>query len=891
MHSAAAEYTPFRRPQTPEHQRPYDHRATTAGPSPRGSYSTPDIQRYGTPQSYHSRHPSAAADTGSDPGRMSTGPNTPASHKPPFGNLPRAMDLGRAPPDDPYARRDDGRQAPDYNPDRSAAPRHYPFDDRYRLERDRTAPAPDQRERQGRDRSYSGGEPRHHGPPELNPRNQPSYGRPPDHMDRREPPRDQHWGRPGGDPNHRPPMDPQRPHADYPPASAYPRHNPPYQSAPSDRYPPTSHPQPHAPATGPPNGPPQPYDVPGDRASLERLHPGRRSAEEQQPPQHPQGYAGQHAPPSHAYDPARNRTGEDPAAPIQQRNLLGVQDMNRKGRMSPLPQAVQGAQPQQPGPAGEPGIKSEFGRMFAGIGSGVGAMGGSSPVTSSASAAYGGTSQPKREETNGEFGAEGAKGGKPRRRKLKEEEGKGDDDGSGRLTPSGRGAKRPKGHHHHQYVSPTEQVRVQTDRILSHHHHHHHHAPDSVSSPLVGITPLKPGKSTPAAEPPADKAPAGGAHHHHHHHHHHHAGKQARSVTPQPKPEVEAPVIPPKTKTVVKSNAVLESVAQKPRLHLGDVMYESVIKTGRLLPNTPTNRGFASKPKPLPLDLIKGKENSVLTVKVPLVHLTPVAREEITARAFLWGTDVYSDDSDVVAACIHGGWIMGEWTDDVDTAMLNLDNSEGKDGKDKSSKAKAHRPELDSEGLITGPPAAGPLPIPANRDLHVNLLILPRLVKYSSSTRFGMTSREFGGTFGARHAVHDGLSYMIKSIRWVENGGQLQARLRGQARRERMRKAMREVKVSFGNISGQERELEKERIGRLRSEITGNWWKKDGQPEADGDAANDKQRAGSEGDKENRVGEGEAAQEAKAEAAAVDKDVDMGDAGEEIKATEEKASA
>ena len=819
---------------------------------------------------------------------MSAGPNTPGSHKP-FGNLPRAMDLGRAPPDDPYARRDDGRQAPDYNLDRPA-PRHYPFDDRYRLERDRTAPAPDQREQQGRDRAYSGGEPRHHGPPELNPRNQPSYGRPPDHMDRREPPREQHWGRPTADPNYRPPLDHQRPQPDYPPTSGYPRQNAPYQSAPPDRYGPTSHPQP-----GPPNGPhsgppPQQYDSPVDRANVDRLQTSRRPGDEQQAAQQPQGYSAQQGAAGGAYDSARPRNGEDSAAPIHQRNLLNVQDMSRKGRMSPLPQAVQGAQPQQPGPAGEPAIKSEFGRMFAGIGSGVGAMAGSSPVTSSASAVHGGTSHAKREDADGEHGVEGTKGPKQRRRKLKEEDGKGDDDGSGRLTPSGRGAKRPKGHHHHQYVSPAEQVRVQTNRIFSHHHHHHHHTPDSVSSPLVGITQLKQGKTTPSSETQADKQHAGA--HHHHHHHHHHAGKTSRSLTPQPKPaEVEAPVIPPKTKTVVKSNAVLESVSHKPRLHLGDFMYESVIKTGRLVPNTPTNRGFASKPKPLPLDIIKDKENSVLTVKVPLVHLTSVAREEITARAFLWGTDVYSDDSDVVAACIHGGWIVGEWTDDVDTSMLNLDNSENKDGKDgkDKNKNKTHRPELDSEGLITAPPAAGPLPIPANRDLHVNILILPKLLKYSSSTRFGMTSREFGGTFGARHAVHDGLSFMIKSIRWVENGGQPQARLRGQARRERMRKAMREVNASFGNISGQERELEKERIGRLRSEITGNWWKKEMQ-EAGAETTNDK-RAGSEGDKENRAVDGEATQQPPRETGApVDKDVEMRDAGEAAKVTEEKTS-
>lgn len=72
-----------------------------------------------------------------------------------------------------------------------------------------------------------------------------------------------------------------------------------------------------------------------------------------------------------------HRVGDDISLPHQQqtpRSLLAVQTENgrRGGRNSPLPQAVQGAQGQLSGPAGEPGIRSEFGRMFSGIGSGVG---------------------------------------------------------------------------------------------------------------------------------------------------------------------------------------------------------------------------------------------------------------------------------------------------------------------------------------------------------------------------------------------------------------------------------------------------------------------------------------------------------------------------------------
>lgn len=277
---------------------------------------------------------------------------------------------------------------------------------------------------------------------------------------------------------------------------------------------------------------------------------------------------------------------------------------------------------------------------------------------------------------------------------------------------------------------------------------------------------------------------------------------------------------------------MLDSVAKHPRHHLGDFIYEANLKPSRLIPSNPTQRGFSSNPKPLPWDIIKGKLNCILTVKVPRIHLSAPAREEITARGYLWGTDVYTDDSDVVAACIHGGWLKGEWAEDVDAHMLDIDNDSSK----RRTKAKDPAPYLDSEGLITSPHSS-PMVVPEDRDLHVNVLILPKLAKYAAATRFGISSREFGGEHGSRSVIHDGLSYKVLSLRWVENGAQPQARLRGKARRERMRKAMQEV----GHLNGREKS------------ISGNgWWKKDSEENGQGEV---RERGASEGDKENRQDE------------------------------------
>ena len=72
-----------------------------------------------------------------------------------------------------------------------------------------------------------------------------------------------------------------------------------------------------------------------------------------------------------------SRTAEDGSQ--SHRSMLATMfESKRAGRISPLPQAVQGAQGQTRGPSTDPSIKNEFSRMFAGIGSGVGSNSGAS---------------------------------------------------------------------------------------------------------------------------------------------------------------------------------------------------------------------------------------------------------------------------------------------------------------------------------------------------------------------------------------------------------------------------------------------------------------------------------------------------------------------------------
>jgi hypothetical protein len=153
---------------------------------------------------------------------------------------------------------------------------------------------------------------------------------------------------------------------------------------------------------------------------------------------------------------------------------------------------------------------------------------------------------------------------------------------------------------------------------------------------------------------------------------------------------------------------------------------------------------FKSTPKPLP-QFSKMDEGSTFTIRVSRVHLSPTSRQEITNRCAVWGTEIYTDDSDVIAACIHFGWFRGEWSSDVDTTHLGLELDDD--------------PPDSPKDFLEAPPRRGPIPVPADKDADITVLICPPLEKYTSSIKFGLKSREWGDTHDGYTGEHDGRRY------------------------------------------------------------------------------------------------------------------------------------
>lgn len=154
-----------------------------------------------------------------------------------------------------------------------------------------------------------------------------------------------------------------------------------------------------------------------------------------------------------------------------------------------------------------------------------------------------------------------------------------------------------------------------------------------------------------------------------------------------------------------------------------------------------------------------------MTIRIPRFYLTKNKREQVCLRRAVWGTDVYSDDTDPLAAAIHAGWIRGEWGDSIDASMLDSNTVNGT--------ADTKQTEY------TTLPSSPMLP-PAGKDLHLTILILPALENYSSRVSHGIRSRPWGND-------HDGLSYRIERIAWVDEKASQGEERGGEAKRKRLR--------------------------------------------------------------------------------------------------------
>jgi len=223
-------------------------------------------------------------------------------------------------------------------------------------------------------------------------------------------------------------------------------------------------------------------------------------------------------------------------------------------------------------------------------------------------------------------------------------------------------------------------------------------------------------------------------------------------------------------KTTINNDSLLDSIRHLPRHHLGSTLYCPSITSISSTDFHHNKLGYTSTPKPIAR--FDGQDNCTFTVRVPRYYLTPTEREDVCRRRTLWGSDVYTDDSDPLAAAIHAGWIRGDWGDDIDLSMLCVDIAPD------SKPTPATKNKRTTEIVSCTPPS--PIIPPIGKDLHLTLLILPTLESYASTAAHGIKSRAWGHD-------HDGVSFKIERMAWVDEGVGRAEERGGAARRKRMR--------------------------------------------------------------------------------------------------------
>ena len=412
----------------------------------------------------------------------------------------------------------------------------------------------------------------------------------------------------------------------------------------------------------------------------------------------------------------RNRKGSDESS--QHRAILGLAADSKRGRYSPLPQAVHGAQAQTPTP--DAGIKDEHGRVFSGLGSGI--LSNASTITTgppglSASPFKKDEGVARLSEDNLMKISRSTPGISKRPRKMKDEDDNNED--ARRGNTNGRGKRSKYSHYSLNGEELTNALAYQRKTT-----------PSALDFSRRAATPTMFGS--------LNRNP----------------GPSSLPVPAPPPPVVFKP------RTTIKIHSIIREAARKPRKHLGFFLYSPKITPLDNSNAVTPKREILIEPNIYPAFDVPEHTNCTYTIRVSRTWLRKAEREAICTTRALWGSGIYTDDTDPVAAAIHSGFIKGSYGSHIDADLLekvyNTQNPKIDGGSE-------HLPDA-------------PVDPPVGKDCQITLVVLPPLDTYSSSVRYGLRSRRWPEEKG--EAQHDGVSFMVLSTKWVNEGSQ-----RGKGRR------------------------------------------------------------------------------------------------------------
>lgn len=443
---------------------------------------------------------------------------------------------------------------------------------------------------------------------------------------------------------------------------------------------------------------------------------------------------------------ALDEGGRKSSDELSHKTIVGLSLENGR-RYSPVPQAVQGAQAQTPVPDG--GVKSERGRVFSGIGGGIGpsptpVLGAkpASPFRKDDSANRTGEPTSKTVRTSSGVGK--------RSRKAQDDESRVDGEQSETKKQGSASKPNKRTKYQNSYKADLEEM----------------------------ANPAFQRRGTPAGSSVGRSAV--------------NAGLGSGSATTNTRYD-SAPIFRPKK--TVKVATVMSQVVRKPRRHLGTFQYEPEVLVPENVVTTDAELDICVKPKLLPSFSGSDDLNCTYTIHVSKTWLQDRERRLICSTRNLWGTGIYTDDSDPLAAAMHMGWIKPSFNTNVDETLL---------------KRIVHNqnPKVDVAKEFKAP--AQPIELPKGRDLKITLVVMPQLERYEETSRFGVQSRAWPES--SEHTPHDGISYSILKVEVLDVGPEERRLGRTGASRRARLKAQMEQRIRAAK-------LEEERVARLTKRL------------------------------------------------------------------------
>lgn len=203
----------------------------------------------------------------------------------------------------------------------------------------------------------------------------------------------------------------------------------------------------------------------------------------------------------------------------------------------------------------------------------------------------------------------------------------------------------------------------------------------------------------------------------------------------------------------VKVGNIMSQTLKKPRRHLGTFQYEpEICIPDRPAPGDP-DFDVSIKPRMMPSFAEVEDVNCIYSIRVSRMWLRDKERRLICSSRNLWGTGIYTDDSDPIAAAVHMGFLKGAYNSNIDETLLNRVIEE-------------QNPKVDMPKDLR--PASKPLVTTDSQDLKITLVVMPQLESYAQTSRYGITSRPWPP--GPEHTHHDGVSFSVLKVEPVELG-------------------------------------------------------------------------------------------------------------------------